>query len=287
MRLIFIRHGDPDYEHDNLTEKGKREAALLAERVSKWNNITKVYLSPLGRAKATAEPFLAKLNSNKPTSENPATSSNPYSPIIYDWLQEFYYKTKYPENLPESILPKELAGKETMCWDLMPDFFTSDPLFFDKDKWTDSDFMKAGKIKEKYKMVCNGIDGILAEYGYTRNDQNFYSVENPVPNHNWSEPIPKYHLKAVKDDYPPETTLVFVCHLGVIFTMIAHLTGLSPMQLWQGFYIAPTSITILNSEERKSGQAWFRVERLGDTNHLINGGEPISSSGYFAEVFRQ
>ena len=32
MRLIFIRHGDPDYVHDTLTEKGKREAELLAQR---------------------------------------------------------------------------------------------------------------------------------------------------------------------------------------------------------------------------------------------------------------
>ena len=36
MRIIFIRHGDPDYEKDSLTEKGWREAALLAERVSRW-----------------------------------------------------------------------------------------------------------------------------------------------------------------------------------------------------------------------------------------------------------
>lgn len=105
-----------------------------------------------------------------------------------------------------------------------------------------------------------------------------------MPNHNWSQPINRYHLKSIKDDYPEETTLVFFCHLGVMFTIIAHLTGLSPMQLWQGFYVAPTSITVLNSEERLEGQAWFRVERLGDTNHLTNGGEPISSSGYFASV---
>ena len=72
-----------------------------------------------------------------------------------------------------------------------------------------------------------------------------------------------------------------------MFTIIAHLTGFSPMQLWQGFYVAPTSITVLNSEERLPGQAWFRVERLGDTNHLTNGGEPISSSGYFASVLSE
>lgn len=37
MRIIFVRHGDPDYANDTLTEKGWREAALLAERVSGWD----------------------------------------------------------------------------------------------------------------------------------------------------------------------------------------------------------------------------------------------------------
>lgn len=45
MRLIFIRHGDPDYVHDTLTEKGKREAELLAQRVKNWD-VSKFYVSP-------------------------------------------------------------------------------------------------------------------------------------------------------------------------------------------------------------------------------------------------
>jgi probable phosphoglycerate mutase len=222
----------------------------------------------MGRAKATAAPSLKALGKEA---------------ITFDWLQEFKYNTKLPRNYPD----KKLAGKDVMCWDLEPEFYTSDKKFFDKDKWTDSTFMKAGNIKKPYKMVCDGIDGLLAEYGYIRNKKNFYDVKSPVPNHNWNEPLFRYHLKSVKDDYPEETTLVFFCHLGVMFTIIAHLTGLSPMQLWQGFYVAPTSITVLNSEERFKGQAWFRVERLGDTNHLTNGGERISSSGYFADVLQE
>ena len=31
MRLLFIRHAEPDYSTDTLTEKGRREAALLAK----------------------------------------------------------------------------------------------------------------------------------------------------------------------------------------------------------------------------------------------------------------
>ena len=32
MKLLIIRHGDPDYETDSLTQQGWREAELLADR---------------------------------------------------------------------------------------------------------------------------------------------------------------------------------------------------------------------------------------------------------------
>ena len=54
MRIFIIRHGDPDYERDTLTEKGHREAALLAKRY-KDEKIDYFYSSPLGRAKHTCD----------------------------------------------------------------------------------------------------------------------------------------------------------------------------------------------------------------------------------------
>ena len=53
MKLLIIRHGDPDYSIDSLTEKGWREARLLSARLSDMK-IDKFYVSPLGRAKDTA-----------------------------------------------------------------------------------------------------------------------------------------------------------------------------------------------------------------------------------------
>ena len=53
MKLIFIRHGDPDYERDSLTEKGWKEAALLAKRIAPMQ-VRDSFCSPLGRAKDTA-----------------------------------------------------------------------------------------------------------------------------------------------------------------------------------------------------------------------------------------
>lgn len=50
MKILIIRHGDPDYTIDSLTEKGKTEAELLSDRISKMD-IKKFYVSPLGRAR--------------------------------------------------------------------------------------------------------------------------------------------------------------------------------------------------------------------------------------------
>ena len=60
MRLLFIRHGDPDYERDGLTPAGEVEARLLVPRMQR-ENITEFFVSPLGRAQATARPTLEAL----------------------------------------------------------------------------------------------------------------------------------------------------------------------------------------------------------------------------------
>ena len=53
MKILLIRHGDPDYKHDTLTEQGWVEAELLARRLQSAA-IDDFYLSPLGRAQDTA-----------------------------------------------------------------------------------------------------------------------------------------------------------------------------------------------------------------------------------------
>lgn len=53
MKLIFIRHAEPDYSIDSLTEKGFYEAQLLAKRTAGWK-VTDFYCSPLGRAIRTS-----------------------------------------------------------------------------------------------------------------------------------------------------------------------------------------------------------------------------------------
>ena len=53
MRIIFVRHGEPDYARDCLTEKGRLQALAAAERLRE-EGIEEIYSSPLGRAAETA-----------------------------------------------------------------------------------------------------------------------------------------------------------------------------------------------------------------------------------------
>lgn len=53
MRIIFVRHGHPNYVNDCLTELGRKHAAAAAERL-KDEGISEIYSSTNGRAMETA-----------------------------------------------------------------------------------------------------------------------------------------------------------------------------------------------------------------------------------------
>ncbi len=54
MRIIFVRHGHPDYVKDCLTELGKQQASACAEKMA-GENVKAIYSSTCGRAFETAE----------------------------------------------------------------------------------------------------------------------------------------------------------------------------------------------------------------------------------------
>ena len=60
MRLIFIRHGDPNYALDQLTELGVRQAQAAAIRLEN-EGIHKIYASTMGRAVQTAQATATRL----------------------------------------------------------------------------------------------------------------------------------------------------------------------------------------------------------------------------------
>jgi probable phosphoglycerate mutase len=55
MLLYIVCHGDPIYETDSLTERGKLQAEAVGKRIAD-SKIDRIFSSPMGRAKMTAEP---------------------------------------------------------------------------------------------------------------------------------------------------------------------------------------------------------------------------------------
>lgn len=259
MRLIFVRHADPDYKNDSLTEKGWKEAKLLAERISKWH-VTDFYTSPLGRAKATASCTLEKMNRT-------ATE--------LDWTREFSYYIDDP-----------VTGKHGVPWDLVPSFWTEDSLMMDKKRWVYANIFKQNPdIPIKYREVCDHLDRFLAGYGYHR-ENNIYRMPEKKEVFITETIAPGSLAKCNAVSHEEEPVIVIFCHLGAICIMLSHLLNIPFPLLVHGFFLPTTSLTILSTEERWSNEAYFRVQAMGDTAHLLCGGEPISSAGYFAESFQ-
>ncbi len=56
MLLYIIRHGDPIYVTDSLTERGKLQAEAVGKRLAA-SGIDRIFSSPMGRARETAAPL--------------------------------------------------------------------------------------------------------------------------------------------------------------------------------------------------------------------------------------
>ena len=61
MLLYFVRHGDPTYRPDSLTELGHKQADALAKRLA-MHGIDEIYSSSMNRAVLTATPLAKLLN---------------------------------------------------------------------------------------------------------------------------------------------------------------------------------------------------------------------------------
>lgn len=264
MRLLFVRHGEPDYTTDTLTENGVREAAALVARTSTWTDVEQFYVSPLGRAKETAAPTLQALGREA---------------IEYSWLQEFNVRITDP-----------LTGEPHCAWDLMPQTYTADPRMFDYKEWVHSEFYgQYPAIAERYQETCDGIDGILKEYGYIRNGE-YYDYVDPSGHVNPAGVndimLHGTHTYEARDE-DDDKTLVFFCHLGITCVILGHLTGISPVLLWHTTCIPTTGVTVVNAEKRLDNVAHFRIQTLGDTAHLREAGLPVSGYAAFSTLFQR
>ena len=140
MRILIIRHGDPDYEHDTLTEKGHREAKLLAEKL-KNEKIDYIYSSPLGRAKDTCAYTAKALGMEDKV-------------VVKDWLREFGFTITLP-----------CGTKRNVAWDMLPHQWINDAKAYDSFQFVRNGFYCVdAKDSTPEKLVFNRIVSLKSSF---------------------------------------------------------------------------------------------------------------------------
>lgn len=146
MRIIFVRHGEPDYAHDCLTEEGKLQAAAAAERLA-GEGISEIYTSPCGRASETASYTAARLGL-------PVTT--------LDYMREISWGGF---RLPHNGHPWTLGDR------MLEEGFD----FCARD-WKEHPYFKGNVATEYYNKIAGRFDAFLEAHGYRHEGRRFQCV---------------------------------------------------------------------------------------------------------------
>ena len=118
MRLYIIRHADPNYENDTITDFGKEEARALAKRLS-LEELSKIYCSTMNRAVETML-FTKELLG--------------LEPVMCDWMRE----VDWSNTIDNYANP----------WDLPGEFLLNEPDMPNSKNWVSNKYFDAKKVRE-------------------------------------------------------------------------------------------------------------------------------------------
>ena len=144
MLLYVIRHGDPIYDPDSLTEKGKRQAEAVGKRLA-LHGIDRIYASTNIRAQQTAQP----------TCELTGKQME-----IHDWMSE--------NNAARDFMLKDPERDGRWCWSFGMDatrYRTEETLALG-DKWYEAFPFNLCNAKEGFERIGRESDAFLEKLGY-------------------------------------------------------------------------------------------------------------------------
>lgn len=158
MFLYYVRHGDPIYNPDSLTELGHAQAEALSKRLSILG-FDKIYVSSSNRARQTAEPTCKALGMEAE---------------ILDWCNEGHAWR-------DLTVTNEKGNK---CWAFQSH---STSILFSKPEikklgksWYDHEFFTGTNFKTGFERIMDETDGFMASLGFIHDrENNCYTVSNP------------------------------------------------------------------------------------------------------------
>jgi probable phosphoglycerate mutase len=142
VRIVFVRHGEPDYVRDTLTDTGRPQAEAAAIRL-RDEGIEEIWSSPMGRAYETAQ----------------ATADVLGLPVrTLDFMHELDWGSIDDEPIFADGHPWDIADE--MARQGMP---------LNSPDWRENPFFVRNRVLRTVDLVEKGIDEWLAGYGYIRN----------------------------------------------------------------------------------------------------------------------
>jgi probable phosphoglycerate mutase len=141
MRIIFVRHGHPDYKADCLTELGHLQAEAAADRLEN-EKIAQVFSSSKGRAMQTAEHI----------------ANRRQLPVIAcDFMREIGWGSLDEEPIYENGHPWFTAKRMVSQGESVVD-----------PQWASKEPFCKNRVTNFEKIVSEGLDEWLAQLGYVR-----------------------------------------------------------------------------------------------------------------------
>lgn len=157
MLLYVIRHAEPIYSPDSLTEKGKRQAEALGRRLA-VHGLDKIYSSPMNRAQLTARPACELLGK---------------TPTILEWTSEDLAARDFGFSDPER------GGQWCWSFGINPTRYKLPDVLALGDKWYEAFPFNLSNAKEGYERIGRESDAFLRSLGYERDGIN-YRIINPT-----------------------------------------------------------------------------------------------------------
>ena len=157
MLFYYVRHGDPIYNPDSLTELGKRQAEAVGRRLA-MHGIDEIYASPRLRAQYTAKPTADLLRKEIK---------------ILDWADEskasseFWVKTETASSW--GFAHKDMIKK-----------FNSPEVRALGMRWYEHPNFEGTKFESGTKRIDDAVDEFLLSLGYRHDRENCcYEVVEP------------------------------------------------------------------------------------------------------------
>lgn len=154
---------------------------------------------------------------------------------IEEWMQEIH-----------GLWLEDSPWGEMSAWDIPGETVRGEDTMPTHSDWMEHEILKGTKVLEIFEEIKRCSDDFLKRQGFERVGGRY---------------------KILREN---RDKIAVFCHCGLALTWLAHLLEIPVSLMWTGFWMAPSSVTIVLFEERSDQWAVPRCLQLGDISHLYH-----------------